>query len=77
MITLITIETNFFKLLDSSPINRKIVVVGGGVSGLQIACEYGYTIQKKGFSKEEIEIILVEGMDTILPGMDPFLIKKI
>lgn len=69
-------RNKFFKILDSNPINKKIVVVGGGVSGLQIACEYGYTIQKKGYSKEQIEIILVEGMDTILPGMDPFLIKK-
>lgn len=66
----------FFKLLDSSPQKCSIVVVGGGVSGLQIACEYAHTIQKKGLSKDDIEVILVEGMETILPGMDPYLIKK-
>lgn len=69
-------RNKFFKLLESNPSNRSIVVVGGGVSGLQIACEYAHTIRKKGLNSNNIEVIIIEGMDTILPGMDPYLIKK-
>ncbi len=66
----------FFKLLESNPENRSIVVVGGGVSGVQIACEYAYTIQNKGFEKDSINVTIVEGMESLLPGMDEFLISK-
>ncbi len=69
-------RSKFQKLLDSSPHNSSILVVGGGVSGLQIACEMAYTIKAKGLTKDNIQVTLVEGMDTILPGMDPFLIEK-
>jgi len=66
----------FFKLLDSEPQNRNIVVVGGGVSGLQIACEYAQKIKDKNLKSSQIKVTLVEGMDTVLPGMNPYLIKK-
>ena len=69
-------RSKFQRLMDSEPKNRSIVVVGGGVSGLQIACEMAYTIKSKGLNKDNIEVTLVEGMDTILPGMDSFLIEK-
>jgi len=69
-------RSKFFKLLESSPNDANIVVVGGGVSGLQIACEYAHTIENKGFSTEDIQVTIVEGMETLLPGMDPYLIKK-
>ncbi len=69
-------RNKFLKILESNPLNKSLVVVGGGVSGLQIACEYAYTIQKKGFSKDNIQITIIEGMDTLLPGMDQFLINK-
>jgi len=66
----------FFKLLESNPENRNILVVGGGVSGLQIACEYAQKIKEKNLSSDQLKVTLVEGMDTILPGMNPFLIQK-
>ncbi|WP_072679380.1 NAD(P)/FAD-dependent oxidoreductase [Arcobacter sp. LA11] len=69
-------RNKFKKLLESSPMNRSIAVVGGGVSGLQIACEMAYTIKSKGLNKENIQVTLIEGMNTILPGMDPFLVEK-
>ncbi len=69
-------RNKFLKLLDSKPRNKNIVVVGGGVSGLQIACEYGYTIQKNKLNTNNIQVSIVEGMNSILPGMDDVLIKK-
>ncbi len=35
-----------------------------------------YTVKEKGLKQDNIQITLVEGMDTILPGMDSFLIEK-
>lgn len=69
-------RNKFKKLLDSEPMNRSIVVVGGGVSGVQIACEIASTIKNRGLNSKNIQVILIEAMDTILPGMNPFLIKK-
>ncbi|MDX1808413.1 MAG: FAD-dependent oxidoreductase [Sulfurospirillaceae bacterium] len=66
----------FLKLLRSKPKNKNILVVGGGVSGLQIACEYAQTILSNHLNSENIAVTLVEGLDTILPNMDKFLIEK-
>ncbi len=64
----------FFKMIESKEKNS-ILVVGGGVSGLQIACEYAYHINKNGLNKN-IEVTIVEGMSTLLPGMNKYLIQK-
>ena len=69
-------RNKFLALINNRPKNKNIIVVGGGVSGLQIACEYGYTIQDRGLTPENIQVTIVEGMDTILPGMDKFLIQS-
>lgn len=69
-------RNKFQKMLHSNPKNQNIVVVGGGVSGVQIACEYAYNIKKEGLDQSNIKITIVEGMDSILPGMDSFLITK-
>jgi NADH:ubiquinone reductase (H+-translocating) len=69
-------RNKFHKMLDSMPINQNIVVVGGGVSGVQIACEYGQKIKEIGLNKDNIKVTLIEGMNSILPGMDSYLIKK-
>jgi len=69
-------KDKFQKMLESTSMNNNIVIVGGGVSGIQIACEYAYTINKKGFDSHKIQVTIIEGMDTLLPGLDPFLIKK-
>lgn len=69
-------RSQFLQLLATKPKNKNIVVVGGGVSGLQIACEYAQTIKSNHLHVEDIAVTLVEGLDTILPGMDRFLIQK-
>ena len=69
-------RSKFQNMLNSKISNQDILVVGGGISGIQIACEYAYHIKKKGLKPSDIQVTIVEGMDTILPGMDQFLIKK-
>ena len=69
-------RNKFLKLINSKPKNKNIIVVGGGVSGLQIACEYGDTIKSNQLNKDNIQVTIVEGMSSILPGMDESLIKK-
>lgn len=69
-------RNKFLKLLHSNPKDCSIAIVGGGVSGVQIACEYAQTIKDNNLSPNEIKVTLIEGMDTILPGLDKFLIDK-
>lgn len=69
-------RNKFKKILKSSPTNKNILVVGGGVSGVQIACEYADKIREEGLDETNIQVTIVEGMDSILPGMDAFLIAK-
>eukprot|EP01022_Parablepharisma_sp_SALTPOND_P005879 TRINITY_DN12398_c1_g5_i1.p2 TRINITY_DN12398_c1_g5~~TRINITY_DN12398_c1_g5_i1.p2 ORF type:complete len:411 (-),score=51.77 TRINITY_DN12398_c1_g5_i1:2547-3779(-) len=76
-------EKALFKKIDNEA--RKceelnIVVVGGGLSGVEIAAEMAYYSQKffkKGqFACEYMNIYLVSGTPTLLPGMSQFLIEK-
>lgn len=69
-------RAKFFKLLNSKPSGANIVVVGGGVSGLQIACEYASAIKQEGLKPSNIKVTIIEGMGTVLPGLDSFLINK-
>lgn len=69
-------RNKFQKMLKARPVNQNIVVVGGGVSGVQIACEYAYNIRKEGLKQTNIQVTIIEGMNSILPGMDSFLISK-
>lgn len=56
-----------------------IVVVGAGLSGVEIAAEMAYNSKmffKRGnFSCDNLKISLISSSDTILPGLDPELIK--
>ncbi len=56
-----------------------IVVVGAGLSGVEIAAEMAYNSRmffKRGnFSCDNLRISLISSSDTILPGLDPKLIR--
>jgi len=52
--------------LELTPIPKKMLVVGGGIIGLEMACVY---------SALGTEVSVVELMDTLMPGTDPDLLR--
>jgi len=76
-------ELEIFKKIDNEGRSCEqfdIVIVGAGLSGVEIAAEMAYYssyIFKKGlFACNHIGIHLISATETILPGMDPYLIEK-
>lgn len=80
-----TLKTNFeeiiYKKVKHNDEERFNVVIGGaGLSGVEIAAEMAY-ISKKftrsiGIKNSNINIYLIEAYDTILNGMDSYIIKN-
>ena len=62
------------------PRHFHIAIAGAGLSGVEIAAEMGYVLQRYrkifAFKSANITISLIDAASTILPGMDPFLINK-
>lgn len=54
--------------LSLSEIPEKLIVVGGGYIGLELGITY---------SKLGSEVTVLEGMDTILPGVDPSMVRMV
>jgi len=52
-----------------------IVVGGAGLSGVEIICEMAAKVRHAGIGPDKIAFSLVEPMESVLPGLDPFLIK--
>ncbi|WP_456323539.1 NAD(P)/FAD-dependent oxidoreductase [Hydrogenimonas sp.] len=63
---------------DDSEIN--ILVAGAGLSGVEVAAEMAYMLKRYrpslGKKADRIKITLIDACDTILPGLDPFLIES-
>lgn len=63
---------------DNTPID--ILVAGAGLSGVEVAAEMAYMLERYrhalGKNVERIRITLIDACDTILPGLDPFLIQS-
>ncbi|MDJ0698226.1 MAG: dihydrolipoyl dehydrogenase [Woeseiaceae bacterium] len=52
--------------LELAPLPKKLLVVGGGIIGLEMACVY---------SALGVEVSVVELTDTLMPGTDPDLLR--
>ncbi len=65
---------------ESRESHVNIVVGGAGLSGVEISAEMAYTLEKYknvlGIHANDIRITLVDASETILPGLDPYLIEK-
>ncbi|WP_295420504.1 FAD-dependent oxidoreductase [Sulfurovum sp.] len=77
-------EKRIYQKLTKEMIEREgdlhIVVGGAGLSGVEIAAEMAYMLKKYekvlGSHVKEISITLIDASETILPGLDPYLIEK-
>ncbi len=76
-------ERRIYQKLTGERIERRgdlhIVVGGAGLSGVEIAAEMAHTLRLYekvlGTHAREITISLIDAAETILPGLDPYLIE--
>jgi NADH:ubiquinone reductase (H+-translocating) len=66
----------FLDLLELQKDNKNIAIIGGGLSGVEIALEFANTLKEKKISNQQCKISLIEQLPDILPNMDPFLVNK-
>ena len=69
-------RAKFLDILHSNKKGKNIAIVGGGLSGVEIALEFANVIKKRGLTKEDCEISLIEQLPDVLPNMDSFLVKQ-
>jgi len=66
-------EEEVAKKLEGEDGRVRIVVAGAGLSGVEVAAEMAYMLGRYaktlGRKREELEVILVDACETILPGM--------
>lgn len=69
---------NFIKVLDKSSTFKNeynVVIAGAGLSGVEIAAEMAILLKNSSLINK-INIILVEGMNTVLPNMNMKLVNS-
>ncbi|MGK0255458.1 MAG: NADH dehydrogenase [Arcobacteraceae bacterium] len=69
-------RTKFLDILKLKKKSKNIAIVGGGLSGVEIALEFAQVLKEKNISADECTISLVEQLPDVLPNMDPFLVNK-
>ena len=69
-------RAKFLELLDSKEQGKNIAIIGGGLSGVEIALEFASVIRKRALTKEDCQISLIEQFPDVLPNMDSFLVNQ-
>ena len=67
--------SSLLKQAKKSQGTYRIVVAGAGLSGVEIILEMSTRANKKQLG-EHFEFTIIEPMETVLPGMHPYLIKE-
>jgi len=71
-----TQREKFLSIVNSKSKNKNIAIVGGGLSGVEIALEFASVLKQRDIKEEECTISLIEQLPTVLPNMDSFLIDN-
>jgi len=74
--TLQDYKEKFFNLLNTKKQNKNVAIVGGGLSGVEIALEMSRKLKSKNIKEDECTISLIEQLPNILPNMDPYLVAN-
>ena len=74
--TLQDYKEKFFNLLNTKKQNKNVAIVGGGLSGVEIALEMSRKLKSKNIKEDECKISLIEQLPNILPNMDPYLVAN-
>ena len=69
-------RTKFLNILKLEKKNKNIAIVGGGLSGVEIALEFAQVLKEKNISADECTISLIEQLPDVLPNMDAFLVNS-
>lgn len=66
----------FLKLIETPQKGKNIAIVGGGLSGVEIALEFALVLKQRNIKEDECSVTLVEQFKEVLPNMDPFLVSE-
>jgi len=66
----------FLSVINSDKKNKNIAIVGGGLSGVEIALEFAAVLKEREIHEDECTISLIEQLPTVLPNMNPFLVDN-
>lgn len=69
-------RAKFLELLDSKEQGKNIAIIGGGLSGVEIALEFANVIKKRALSNKDCQISLIEQFPNVLPNMNSFLVNQ-
>ena len=69
-------KEEFLKLVASNKTNKNIAIIGGGLSGVEIALEFAQVLKEKNINEDECKVSLIEQFPQILPNMNSFLVDK-
>ena len=66
----------FLNIINSKEKNKNVAIVGGGLSGVEIALEFAQVLKERNILEDECKISLIEQLPSVLPNMDPFLVDN-
>lgn len=67
-------EGEFQKIVSNKEKNQSIVIIGGGLTGIEVATEYATRLNQLGIPKTQCKVCIVEQLPTLLPGVKQGLI---